>query len=147
MLCIVYQLNTETQDYHESSRFNIEGNPVELFINDAGDRIVTLDQYFGIGQGPRVVVVYSTKGRELKKWGLKDFYDKKKIENLPETTASVIWRGSAGWTIDQKGIKIFRPVGFEDSQNHFDNYFVVIRKLKITKWEPARIPGIKIVEQ
>ena len=133
MVFIVYRLNAETQEYRERSRFNVEGHPIELFINDAGDRIVTLDQYFGIGQGPRVVAVYSAEGRELKKWALKDFYDKKKIDKLPETTASVHWRGRAGWMGDQKGVWISKPNLFADRKEDFDDYILDVRRLKITK--------------
>lgn len=133
MLFIVYQLNGETQAYRETSRFHVEGHPIELFINDSGDRIVALDQYFGIGQGPRVVAVYNGKGRELKKWALKDFYDKKKLDRLPESTASVHWRGQAGWTGDQKGIWISKPTLFVERKDDFDDYILDVRRLEITK--------------
>ena len=133
MLFIVYQLNGQTQAYRETSRFNIEGHPIELFINDSGDRIVTLDQYFGIGQGPRVVAVYTGEGRELKNWALKDFYDKTKLDKLPESTASVHWRGQAGWMGDQKGIWISKPTLFVEREDVFDDYILDLGRLKITK--------------
>jgi hypothetical protein len=133
MVFIVYRLDPASQDYRETSRFNVEGHPIELFINDAGDRIVTIDQYFGIGQGPRVVTVNDTKGHELKKWALKDFYDKKKIDKLPTSTASVHWRGAAGWMRDQKGIWISKPTSFTDKNDQFDDFILDVRHLKITK--------------
>src|SRR5215217_327598 len=43
MLLIVYRLDTASQDYRETCRFTVEDNPIEFFINDAGDRIVTMD--------------------------------------------------------------------------------------------------------
>ena len=133
MLFIVYQLDQASQDYREMRRFNVEGRPIEFLINDRGDRIVTLDQYFGIGQGPRVVVVYDGKGKELKKWALKDFYDKKKIKDLTETTASVYWRGDAGWLSDQKGVWLSKPSLPSENKSDFDDYLLDVRQLKISK--------------
>ena len=130
---IIYRLDLSSQDYRETARFGIEGHPLELFINDSGDRIVTMDQYFGIGQGPRVVVVYNARGLELKKWALKDFYDKKKIGKLSESTASVHWRGSAGWVPDQKSIWISKPILTTKKDEDFDDYFLDVQCLKITK--------------
>jgi hypothetical protein len=130
---IVYQLTAHDQDYRESSRFYVEGRPLELFINDKGDRIVTIDQYFGIGVGPRVVAVYNTRGRELKRWALKDFFDKRKIARLPQTTASTHWRGQAGWMYDQSGIWISKPTIFEDRADAFDEYILDLRRLRISK--------------
>ena len=133
VLFIVYQLNHASQGYRELRRFNVEGRPNELLINDRGDRIVTLDQYFGIGQGPRVVVVYDGKGKELKTWALKDFYDKKKIKDLTETTASVLWRGDAGWTSDQKGVWLSEPAPLSGKNVDLDDYLLDVRSLKISK--------------
>lgn len=134
MLLIVYRLDTASQDYRETCRFTVEDYPIEFFINDAGDRIVTMDQWFGIGQGPSVVSVRDGKGRELKKWALKDFYDRKKIGQLSESTASVYWRGDAAWMGDQKGILIAKPTLFRKKNVELDDYLLDVRKLTIKKW-------------
>ncbi|WP_193214080.1 hypothetical protein [Luteolibacter marinus] len=133
MLFIVYQLDQGSQGYREMRRFEVEGSPIRFLINDRGDRIVTLDQQFGIGQGPRVVVVYDGKGNELKKWALKDFYDKKKIKDLTETTTSVFWRGDAGWMSDQKGVWLSKPVPPSGKNADLDDYLLDVRGLKISK--------------
>ena len=126
MIFIVYRLEQVSQDYREISRFPIDSHPDDLFINDAGDRIVL----FGRAPGPRVVAVYDARGRELKKWALTDFYDKKKIDKLPETTTLVLWRGKTGWMSDQQYIFISKPT---DKDDDFDDYLLDIRRLKITK--------------
>lgn len=94
---------------------------------------MTLDQYFGIGQGPRVVVIYDGRGKELKTWALKDFYDKKKIKDLTETTTSVFWRGKAGWMSDQKGVWLSKPSLPSEKEGNFDDYLLDVRHLKISK--------------
>ncbi|RYD55860.1 MAG: hypothetical protein EOP83_21540 [Verrucomicrobiaceae bacterium] len=137
MLFIVYRLDEGTQDYQETTRFHVEGNPLDCFINDTGDRIATLDQYFGVGQGSRVVAVYNGKGTELKTWALKDFYDGKKIGHLPNTTSSVLWHGSTGWTGDQEAIYLSKPDLLVEKGIAFDDYLLDVRKLKITKKKPV----------
>jgi hypothetical protein len=139
MILIAYRLDPASQDYRETSRFSVEGSPIEFFINDLGDRIVTMDQHFGIGQGPRVVVVYNREGRELRKWALKDFYDKKKLPKLPETTASVHWRGRTFWMGDQKSILISKATESSGKDNDFDDYLLDVRRLRITKYVPPKL--------
>ena len=137
MLLIVYRLSEESQAYQETTRFHVEEHPLDFFINDVGDRIVTLDQYFGVGQGPRVVAVYNGKGRELKTWSLKDFYDGKKIKNLTQTTSSIWWRGSTGWMSDQNAIYLSKPTLLTEKDADFDDYQLDVRKLRITKKKPV----------
>ena len=139
MIFIVYRLDPDSQDYRETNRFEVEGHPLELFINDAGDRIVTMDQYFGIGQGDRVVVVYNASGRELKHWALKEFYDKKTIGDLTESTASVYWRGEAGWMSDQKSIWIEKPTLLDKMNTELEDYILDLNRLKITKRIPTKL--------
>lgn len=133
MIFIVYELNQASQDYRETSRFSVDGLPLELFINDAGDRIVTMDEHYGQGEGPRVVAIYDTKGRELKKWALKDFYDKKMFGKMLDDTSFSHWRGRAGWTGDQKGIWILKPTLYGANEDDFDNYILDVKRLKIKK--------------
>lgn len=133
MIFIVYRLEHASQDYREISRFPIDSHPDDLFINDAGDRIVT----FGRAPGPRVVAVYDARGRELKKWDLKDFYDKKMIDKLPETTTLVLWRGKTVWMTDQKGILISKPELHGESNADLDDYLLDLKRLKITKRAPV----------
>ena len=137
ILLIVYRLNEESQDYQESTRFQVEHHPLDLFINDAGDRIVTLDQYFGVGQGPRVAAVYNGQGRELKTWALKDFYDGKMIKHLTHTTSSVFWRGSTGWVHDQNALYLSKPTLLAEKDVAFDDYLLDVRSLRITKRKPV----------
>ena len=133
MIFIVYRLEEATQDYREISRFPIDSHPDDFFINDTGDRIVI----FGRAPGPRVVAVYDARGRELKKWDLKDFYDKKKIDKLPETTTLVLWRGKTGWMPYQNGILISKPELHGESNADLDDYLLDLKLLKITKRAPV----------
>ncbi len=137
MHLIVYRLNEGSQDYQETTRFHIEHHPLDFFINDAGDRIVMLDQYFGVGLGPRVVAVYNGQGRELKTWSLEDFYDGKKIKHLTHTTASVIWRGSTGWVHDQNALYLSKPTLLAEKDVAFDDYLLDVRNLRITRRKPV----------
>ena len=133
MLFIVYQLDHESQDYRETNRFNVEGHPIQIMINDQGDRIVTLDQYFGIGRGSRVVAVYDSKGRELKTWALEDFYDKEKVKELPKSTSSVHWRGEVSWMHGQQEVWISKAESRAGKDVEFDNYVLDVKSLKISK--------------
>lgn len=142
MKFIVYRLDPATQDYQETTRFDVEENPIEFFINDTGDRIVTMDQYFMVGKGPRVVVVYDSTGKELKTWALKDFYDKEGIKHLSESISSIHWRGEAGWISDQSEILIRKATHSFEADIKFEDYVLNVRTLKITKWKFPLLKGI-----
>lgn len=106
---IVYQLDSVTQHYNELHRFDVKGQPSELFIDDSGSRIVTLDEWFGMGQGSNVVMIYDIEGKILRRWSLTDFYDKSKFAKLRRSTSSIYWRGDVNWSHDQKTLKISNP--------------------------------------
>jgi hypothetical protein len=110
----IFAYDKPSEDYRRTARFNIEGHPGLVFINDAGTHIITLDQRFGSGYG-QIAAIYNPKGERLAQWTLGDLF---KIDNhfhpkaLPQfrrSTSSIYWRGEARWDSNQKSIHIGAP--------------------------------------
>ena len=146
----VFSYNKETEDYERVTKFDVEGHPLKLFINDAGTRIVTIDQNFGVGYG-QIAAVYDFKGKRLAQWTLKDLFDVEnlfdhwKLPNFRRSTSSIYWRGEAGWSFDQKTIWISAPATFE---SHDDGSFTVTHpadmdsyEINLEKVEMKRVPA------
>ena len=118
---IVYRLEADSQSYVEAARFTAKGHPREIFINDSGSHIVTLDQCFSGGWGPRIIIVYDTAGKLLKQWSLEDIYgfpdayDPSKHPKFRMAGSSIRWRGDGSWSLDQTVIgRIGTPVASVD---------------------------------
>jgi hypothetical protein len=133
----VFSYNKETEDYERVNKFDVEGHPLRLFINDAGTRIVTIDQHFGVGYG-QIAAVYDSEGKRLAQWTLadlfdfRDLFDPRKLPNFRRTTSSICWRGDAGWNYDQKTIWISAPTTVE---SHDDGSFTVTHPADIDSYE------------
>jgi hypothetical protein len=146
----IFSYNQETENYERVAKFDVEGHPLHLCINDAGTRIVTIDQHFSRGYG-QIAVVYDFKGKRLAQWTLKDLFgdedlfDRSKLPNFRRTTSMIFWRGSSvGWDHDQKTIWISPPstsVVHEDGSitdihpDNMDSY-----EINLEKFEMKRIP-------
>lgn len=146
----VFSYNKETEDYQRVTKFDVEGHPLRLFINDAGTRIVTIDQHFGVGSG-QIAAVYDFEGKRLAQWTLKDLFDTRdlidprKPPKFRTSTSSIYWRGDVGWNHDQKAIWISAPTTFE---SHDDGSFTVTHpadmdsyEINLEKVEMKRVPS------
>jgi hypothetical protein len=133
----VFSYNEEKDGYERVSEFDVEGHPLELFINDAGTHIISIDQQFGTGYG-QIAAVYDFKGKRLAQWTLKDLFnvenlfDSKKLPKFRQSTSSIQWRGDAGWDYEQKKIWISAPTTFE-SRN--DGSFTVTHPVDMDSYE------------
>jgi hypothetical protein len=133
----VFSYNKETEDYERVTKFDVEGHPLRLFINDAGTRIVTIDQHFGVGYG-QIAAIYDFDGKRLAQWELEDLFDvespfdRRGLPNFRRSTSSIYWRGDVGWSFDQKTIWISAPTTFE---SHDDGSYTVTHPADMDSYE------------
>ena len=110
----VFSYNEKAETYDRVTKFDVEGHPLLLFVNDAGTHIITIDQNFGVGHG-QIAAIYNFEGRRLAQWTLKDLFkvenlfDPRKPPNFRRSTSSIYWRDDARWNDDQKSIRISAP--------------------------------------
>ena len=68
--------------------------PVSILVSDAGDHVVTFDNWHSVGYGDDVVVIYEGfTGRLIKKLGLTDFLTEKDVSQLSHSASSIWWGG------------------------------------------------------
>ncbi len=133
----VFSYNEKMETYERVTKFDVEGHPLLLFINDAGTHIVTIDQHFGVGYG-QIAAVYDFEGKRLAQWTLKDLFkvedlfDPRKLPDFKRSTSSIYWRGDAGWNRNQKTIWISAPTKFE---SHDDGSYTVIHPADMDSYE------------
>jgi TonB family protein len=82
--------------YQELSRFRLvnDVSPQSAIISDSGRYIVTFDNWFAIGFGEDVVVIYRQDGSLVRKLGLSDFLTEDFIRGLGQSTSMIAWSGS-----------------------------------------------------
>lgn len=105
-------------NYSRIGEFQIEGHPLEVFIDDECERIIILDQKYELGAG-NIIVVYDNKGELLKKWTLKDIFPElytpedgytKLMEKFGVSSPGLkAWRENASWSWNQNVIIIQSP--------------------------------------
>jgi hypothetical protein len=132
----LFSYNDTTETYDRVTKFDVEGHPLLLFINDAGTHIVTIDQNFGVGYG-QIAAIYDIKGKRLADWNLENLFkanpfDFRRFPNFRRSTSSIYWRGDAGWSHDQKTIWISPPTKVE---SHDDGTFTVTHPVDIDSYE------------
>lgn len=147
----VFSYNEKTENYERITKFDVEGHPLKLFINDAGTYIVTIDQQFGSGFG-QIAAIYDLKGKRLAQWTLRDVLhvgndiNLRRLPNFRKSTSSIYWRGGAGWSLDQNTIQISQPPTSETQQDRFftitypadiDSYEIDIKKLEMRLVNPT----------
>ncbi|HEY8961749.1 MAG TPA: hypothetical protein VIM57_06035 [Luteolibacter sp.] len=145
----LFTYNDETGLLDLVRRFDVEGHPLKLFVNDAGSRIVTIDQHFGTGYG-QIAAIYDFQGKRLAEWKLTDLFGEDDLLNtrssrFRETTSSIQWRGDAGWNHDQKGIWIGAPTRYESNADgsysiihpaNIDSYLIDLEKVEMKRVPP-----------
>lgn len=68
--------------------------PVSILVSDAGDHVVTFDNWHSVGYGDDVVVIYEgSTGRLIKKLGLTDFLTEHDVSQLSHSASSIWWGG------------------------------------------------------
>lgn len=141
----LFSYNEKTETFDRVGKFDVKGHPLQIFINDAGTRIVSIDQHFGVGHR-QIAAIYDFKGKRLKEWHLSDLFDIKKLlladePNFGRSTSSIYWRGEARWSYDQKSILIAAPTRshpFDDGTqkprpSKLDSYKIILNPLEMKK--------------
>ncbi|MGH9753183.1 MAG: energy transducer TonB [Blastocatellia bacterium] len=70
-----------------------EISPVSAVVSNKGDYVVTFDNWYRVGYGNDVVVIYRFNGTLIKKFGLEDLLTERDIETLPHSVSSIWWGG------------------------------------------------------
>jgi hypothetical protein len=84
-------------------------SPVTAFVSDEGNYVATFDNWYRIGWGDDVVVIYGMDGELIAKFGLEDILSANEIEKIPRTVASRWWGGKH--SIDEaKNVLILKVV-------------------------------------
>lgn len=143
----VFSYNPKKEEFERLTKFDVEGHPLRLFINDAGTRIVTIDQHFGVGYG-QIAAIYDFNGKRLAQWKLTDLFDVESLfdrRNFRRSTSSIYWRGDVGWSFDQKTIWISAPTRYE---SHDDGSYTITHpadldsyEINLEKVEMKRVPA------
>ena len=145
----VFAYDEKTEAYQRLVKFNVEGHPLRLFVNDAGTHVVTIDQHFGVGYG-QIAAIYSMDGKRLAEWKLTDFFGAQSLYDLRgplrdfrRSTSSIYWRGDAGWNRDQKSIWIAAPKRIDREEDgsavrlpDLDSYVIDLDKIEMKRVTP-----------
>jgi hypothetical protein len=67
--------------------------PHEVLVADAGEYVVTFDDWGQVGYGPNVVVIYGPGGELVTKFALEDLLTEDEIAAVPATVSSRWWGG------------------------------------------------------
>jgi len=80
--------------------------PVEVVVADDGRHVVTLDEWFRLGFGPNVVVLYGHDGNPTRALSLDDFLPANYIAALPHSISSIHWRAAVSLSPDGRSVRI-----------------------------------------
>jgi len=72
--------------------------PVSAIVADAGDFVVTFDNWHSLGHGDDVVVVYGAQGAVVASLALDDFLPSDILQALPRSSSSIWWGGDHRFT-------------------------------------------------
>jgi hypothetical protein len=70
-----------------------EVSPVRALVSESGNYVVTFDNWYRIGFGDNVIVIYDGYGRLVKKYGLEDILSEDELEEIPRSVSSRHWGG------------------------------------------------------
>jgi hypothetical protein len=87
--------------------------PVDALVADAGEHVVTFDNWHSVGWGDSVVVIYDRAGRVVRSLGLSDLLPALYIEALPHSTSSIHW--GRGHRISPDGARLILRVAIPTS--------------------------------
>ncbi|NIT36142.1 MAG: hypothetical protein GTN49_06540 [candidate division Zixibacteria bacterium] len=83
--------------------------PHGVLVADAGDYVVTFDEWGKVGYGPNVVVIYGPEGDLVKKFALEDLLTGEEIAAVP-FTASSRWWGGEHYLDEEAGVVVLKVV-------------------------------------
>jgi hypothetical protein len=75
--------------------------PVTALVSSDGKYLVTFDDWYNVGYGPNVFVVYNEKGELLKQYYLKDF-SPLPIDDYSISISSIWWRCEADFLSEER---------------------------------------------
>lgn len=69
--------------------------PMNAYISDDGQFVVTTDDYGRLGDGNNVVVIYGSEGKLIQRYPLTKFIPQSAIDNyeVPQSVSSIYWAG------------------------------------------------------
>ena len=70
-----------------------EVGPVSALVSDAGDYVVTFDNWHSVGLGDNVVVLYDARGMVIRSLALTDIVPENYAAALPRSVSSLWWAG------------------------------------------------------
>ena len=78
-------------------------SPVTALVANNGWRVVTFDNYYTVGYGNEVVVIYNEKGDLLKKYSLEMLLSPEELGQVSRTVSSRWWRKKVA-IVDELGL-------------------------------------------
>lgn len=83
------------EQYHQVWSTNLVNaiSPVSALVSNDGDYVVTFDNWYRLGSGDDVVVIYGLNGKLIRKFGLEDILSEDEMEKIPRTVSSRWWGG------------------------------------------------------
>ena len=98
-----------------------EVSPVSAIVSDRDGSFVTFDNWYGMGKGDDVIVIYTGEGEMLKKFALTDIMSQNEYDHLLRTVSSIMWSGKHELDYDQKVLNVRIVLSGRDG-NTTNNY-------------------------
>ena len=100
-------------------------SPVSALISDADGSFATFDNWYEMGYGDDVIVIYNKDGEVLKNYALTDIMSQEEYDHLPETVSSKWWSKTHDLDVDQKVLNVHTVI--PDRKGDTTNSFLTIR--------------------
>ena len=98
-----------------------EVSPVSALVSDSDGSFVTFDNWYSMGEGKDVIVIYTGEGEMLKKFALTDIMSQNEHDHLPRTASSIMWSGKHELDYDHKVLNVRIVLSGRDG-NTTNNY-------------------------
>lgn len=83
--------------------------PAGALVSNAGEYVVTFDNWHSVGYGDNVVVIYDSQGQLIKKFSLEDILSKETITKICVTVSSRWWGGDH-YLDEERGLLILKVI-------------------------------------
>jgi hypothetical protein len=104
-------------------------SPTGAMVTDDGKYVITFNNWHQVGYGPDTVVIYSSSGKLIKQFALRDFLAEEEYNRLPRSVSSIWWGGKHRIDKENKTL-ILRVVKKGNIANHEENeYFPIYIQL------------------